>query len=142
MTQQNQTRAPTMVSSPTVITYCYHLLFSLFSPPVLTLLTCCHVVSPVSPSHFSLSACSHSLTLSLSLTSRQSDSHLQTNTVSKHPTSTLPSLSVYLLLTPLHSTVERYLSQLEAAAVSAAPAAALAAKSHGASVLGNRLGCR
>ena len=95
---------PHLLLSPLVLTYCSHHLFSLFTPPVVTLLTCCHIFSPISPSHFSLSACSHSLTLSLSLTSRQSDSHLQTNTVSKYPTSTLPSLSVYLLLTPLHST--------------------------------------
>ena len=82
-------------------TYCSHHLFSLFTPPVVTLLTCCHLLSPISPSHFSLSACSHSLTLSLSLTSRQSDSHLQTGTVSKYPTLTFslpPSHS-----TPLHS---------------------------------------
>ena len=56
------------MSSPTVITYCPHLLFS---PPVLTIHTACchssHLLSHFLPyftfSHFSLSACSHSLTL-------------------------------------------------------------------------------
>ena len=140
MTQQNQTRAPTMVSSPTVITYCYHLLLSLFSPPVLTLLTCCHVVSPVSPSHFSLSVLTLSLCHFLSPPGNQILTFRLTQSVSTLPVPYphCQSTSFSLHSTPLHSTVERYLSQLEAAAVSAAPAAALVVKSHGASVLGYR----